>query len=130
MGPSPSFLLQYTQLTACRLWGNPNHLEVMARCLRAKHPQESLHILVAKRNSGNFTYDGIELGGERVCQEIEEEIEKLAKAGQEIKKLSMVGYSLGGLVARYAIGLLHSKGFFERITPVVCSSLTLENGWP
>lgn len=96
----------------------------MAQSLRAKHPQETLHILVAKRNSGNFTYDGIELGGERVCQEIEEEIEKLAKAGQEIKRLSMVGYSLGGLVARYAIGLLHSKGFFDKITPVVCFRCT------
>jgi hypothetical protein len=81
---------------------------------------------VAKRNSGNFTYDGIELGGERVCQEIEEEVEKLAKAGQQIKRFSMVGYSLGGLVARYAIGLLHSKGFFERITPVVRSCVVPE----
>lgn len=29
---------------------------------------------------------------------------------------------LGGLVARYAIGLLFSKGYFERIEPVVCVS--------
>ncbi len=106
-----------------RLWGNPNHLEVMARSLRAKHPEENLHILVAKRNSGSFTYDGIELGGERVCQEIEEEIKKLAKAGQEIKRFSLVGYSLGGLVARFCVGLLYSKGFFEKITPVVCAKI-------
>lgn len=106
-----------------RLWGNPNHLEVMARSLRAKHPEENLHILVAKRNSGSFTYDGIELGGERVCQEIEEEIEKLAKAGQEIKRLSLVGYSLGGLVARFCVGLLYSKGFFKKITAVVCAKI-------
>ncbi|RDW82198.1 hypothetical protein BP6252_03310 [Coleophoma cylindrospora] len=100
------------------LWGNPNHLAAMAKSLRAKHPEDNLHILVAKRNSGSFTYDGIELGGERVCQEIEEEIEKLAKLGQEIKRLSIVGYSLGGLVARYAVGLLDSKGFFEKIKPM------------
>jgi len=93
----------------------------MAKSLRKKHPEKGLHILVAKRNSGNFTYDGIELGGERVCQEIEEEIEKLAMEGQEIKRLSLVGYSLGGLVARYAVGLLDSKGFFEKIKPVVRS---------
>jgi hypothetical protein len=91
----------------------------MALSLRAKHPQESLHILVAKRNSGNFTYDGIELGGERLCQEIEDEIERLAKAGQRITKLSMVGYSLGGVVARYAVGLLYTKGLFKTIKPVV-----------
>ena len=109
-----------------RLWGNPNHLEYMANSLRAKHPQETLHILVAKRNSGSFTYDGIELGGERVCQEIEEEIAKLySETGQEIKRLSLVGYSLGGLVARYACGLLYSKGFFDKIAPVVCLQIIL-----
>lgn len=74
---------------------------------------------MAKRNSGSFTYDGIELGGERVCQEIEEEIERLASEGSEIKRISLVGYSLGGLVARYAAGLLDSKGIFDKITPVV-----------
>jgi len=59
------------------------------------------------------------LGGERVCQEIEEELEKLAEAGQTIKKLSVVGYSLGGLVARYAVGLLYSRGLFDKLEPVV-----------
>ena len=52
-------------------------------------------------------------------EEIEEEIEKLTRAGQDIKRFSLVGYSLGGLVARYAVGLLDSKGFFEKIKPVV-----------
>ena len=74
---------------------------------------------MAKANSGSFTYDGIATGGERVFQEIEEEIEKLAKQGQTIRRISLVGYSLGGLVARYAVGLLEGKGVFERITPVV-----------
>jgi hypothetical protein len=90
----------------------------VAKALREKHSEDTLHILIAKRNSGSFTYDGIELGGERVCQEIEEEIEKLAREGQEIKKLSVIGYSLGGLVARYAVGLLDSKGWFEKVEPV------------
>lgn len=90
------------------------------KALREKYPHDTLRILVAKRNSGSFTYDGIELGGERVCQEIEDEIESLARKGQHIKKLSLVGYSLGGLVSRYAIGLLYSKGWFEKVEPVVC----------
>lgn len=30
----------------------------------------------------------------------------------------MVGYSLGGLIARYAVGLLDNKGFFDKMTPV------------
>lgn len=63
-------------------------------------------------------YDGIEIAGERVTQEIEDALEDLARHGQHIKKFSMVGYSLGGLVARYAIGLLHSKGWFDRLEPI------------
>lgn len=54
-----------------------------------------------------------------MCQEIEEELEKLEQAGQTIKKLSVVGYSLGGLVARYAIGLLYSRGVFDKLEPIV-----------
>merc|ERR1711939_323502 len=95
------------------LWGNPNHLKVMAQSLRAKHPEENLHILVAKRNSGSFTYDGIERGGERVCHEIEEEMKMIEEKGGKITKLSIIGYSLGGLVSRYAVGLLEAKGILD-----------------
>jgi len=101
-----------------RLWGSPSHLWYLSSALYDKYPEDKLHILVAKRNSGSFTYDGIELGGERVTQEIEEKIQQLAAQGQHIKKISVIGYSLGGLVARYTVGLLHSKGWFDRIQPV------------
>ncbi len=101
-----------------RLWGNPNHLSYLASALRDKHSEEKLHILVPKTNSDTFTYDGIDLGAERVTQEIETFIEELEKQGSAIKKISIVGYSLGGLVARYTIGLLYSKGWFERMKPV------------
>lgn len=77
-----------------------------------------MNILVAKSNSGSYTYDGIETGGERVTQEIESLFQELERDGAPIVKLSIVGYSLGGLIARYAIGLLHSKGWFEKIRPV------------
>lgn len=87
--------------------------------LREKYNEDELHILVSKRNSGSFTYDGIELGGQRVCQEIEEELKRLSEGGQTVKKLSMVGYSLGGLVARYTVGLLESRGLFDDIEAIV-----------
>ena len=74
--------------------------------------------MTVKRNAGSFTYDGIELGGERVAKEIEETLEELTRDGYNIQKLSVVGYSLGGLISRYAIGLLHSKGWFDKIRPV------------
>ncbi|KAL8852481.1 MAG: hypothetical protein Q9221_002605 [Calogaya cf. arnoldii] len=100
------------------LWGTPSHLDYLSKSLREKHPEDMLNILVAKSNSGTYTYDGIETGGERVTQEVEELLEELIQAGTPIAKISIVGYSLGGLIARYAIGLLYSKGWFEKIKPI------------
>jgi len=93
--------------------------------LRNEFPEDVLHILVAERNTGNFTYDGIELGGERLTHEIQEAVERLEKDGKTIKRFSIVGYSLGGLVARFAIGLLHNKGWFDKVEPVVRHHLTI-----
>lgn len=93
----------------------------IAKALRAKYPADQLYILCAKRNSGSFTYDGIELGGERVCLEIQDELQAIEHRGGKIKKLSLVGYSLGGLVARYAIGLLYAKGVLNEVQ---CMSFT------
>jgi len=100
------------------LWGNPNHLAYLSSALREAYPEDQLHILAAKSNSNSFTYDGIDLGAERVTHEIEDKIRELEKDGHQIKKLSITGYSLGGLVARYAIALLYSNGWFDRIQPV------------
>ncbi|KAI1092605.1 DUF676-domain-containing protein [Rostrohypoxylon terebratum] len=100
------------------LWGNPNHMKSVAKALRDTYSEDELYLLVAKRNSDSFTYDGIERGGERVCLEIEEELEKIRNKGGKITKLSIVGYSLGGLVARYAIGLLEMRGILREVEPV------------
>ncbi|KAI1850729.1 hypothetical protein JX265_004440 [Neoarthrinium moseri] len=100
------------------LWGNPSHMKSVAKALRAEHPADKLYLLVAKRNTGSFTYDGIERGGERVCLEIEEELEAIKRKGGKITKLSVVGYSLGGLVARYAVGLLGAKGVLDEVEPM------------
>ncbi|KAF2729368.1 lipase/serine esteras-like protein [Polyplosphaeria fusca] len=100
------------------LWGNPDHLKFLTTSLRDKYPEDQLHILAPKRNSGSFTYDGIELGGERVLNEVEDALKELAKSGHDIKKISIIGYSLGGLISRYAIGLMYQKGLFDKIQPV------------
>ena len=100
-----------------RLWGNPNHLSFLAKSLREKY-SEDVHVLVACSNSDSFTYDGIEVGGERVTYEIEETLEQLSERGNAITKISIAGYSLGGLIARYAIGLLYSHGWFEKLQPI------------
>ena len=105
-------------LFAVSLWGNPTHLDHVTAALRDRYPDEPLRILLAKRNIGNFTYDGIELCAERVMREIEDEIEQLKEEDKRVEKISLFGYSLGGLIARYVVGLLYSKGTFDKIEPV------------
>lgn len=53
-----------------------------------------------------------------MAHEIEETMEALEADGRKITKLSIVGYSLGGLIARYAIGLLNSRGWLDKVQPV------------
>lgn len=100
------------------LWGNGSHLNYLATSLRERYPEDELIVLVCKRNASSFTYDGIEVGAERVTKEIEDTIEELKRDGFNIDRFSIVGYSLGGLIARYAIGLLDSKRYFDYIKPV------------
>ena len=98
----------------CSFWGNAGHLQYVSEALRQKYSEDELHIRLPKANTGNNTYDGIETGAERVTQEIENYLEEFRQQGVTIRKFSAVGYSLGGLVARYAIGLLDSRGWFEK----------------
>ncbi|KAL4782402.1 putative serine esterase-domain-containing protein [Aspergillus varians] len=100
------------------LWGNPSHMGTIASALRKRYDENQLHILAAECNTGNLTYDGIEVCGERLVHEIEETLKTLETDGHKIQKLSVVGYSLGGLISRYALGLLYAQGWFDKIQPV------------
>lgn len=66
-----------------------------------------------------FTYDGIDMCGIRVANEVQSKIDSLnAQDGDgKVVKLSVVAYSLGGLISRFAIGLLYQRGLFETVEP-------------
>lgn len=100
------------------LWGKPVHLTHLRETIEAEYGDKGLHVLVPNSNAEYLTYDGIELGGERVTNEIEERIKELEEAGAKLSKISVLGYSLGGLVARYAIGLLYKNGIFDKLQPI------------
>ncbi|WVZ92655.1 hypothetical protein U9M48_038702 [Paspalum notatum var. saurae] len=54
-------------------------------------------------NSATQTFDGVDLMGERLANEVL----SVVKQRSGVKKISFVAHSLGGLVARYAIGRLY-----------------------
>ncbi|KAH9888777.1 DUF676-domain-containing protein [Cubamyces lactineus] len=109
------------------MWGNPGHLAQMRRVIEERRGQaasgkgpggEVLHVLVPETNKEDGTYDGIDWGGERVAEEVYAEIKKLEQEGRKVTRFSVTGYSLGGLIARYLVGILHQRGFFTSVTPV------------
>ncbi|KQJ98504.1 hypothetical protein BRADI_3g37270v3 [Brachypodium distachyon] len=56
-------------------------------------------------NSATQTFDGVDLMGERLANEVLSVVEQR----KGVKKISIVAHSLGGLVARYAIGRLYGR---------------------
>ncbi|KAI4344380.1 hypothetical protein L6164_011614 [Bauhinia variegata] len=60
-------------------------------------------------NSSRLTFDGVDTMGERLA----EEVLSVVRRWPEVQKISFVAHSLGGLVARYAIGRLHDTSTLE-----------------
>ncbi|GAV92160.1 DUF676 domain-containing protein [Cephalotus follicularis] len=54
-------------------------------------------------NSSKLTFDGVDLMGKRLA----EEVLSVVRHRPELRKISFVAHSLGGLIARYAIGMLY-----------------------
>ncbi|KAG0709340.1 putative serine esterase-domain-containing protein [Suillus ampliporus] len=105
------------------MWGNPSHLAHASKIIREvkgelEGSDVKLEVLVAETNKDESTYDGIDWGGERVAEEIQRKTADLEKEGRKVTRFSVTGYSLGGLVARYVIGILHQSKFFETVQPV------------
>ncbi|ORZ25290.1 putative serine esterase-domain-containing protein [Absidia repens] len=99
------------------LWGKGSHMSYIERSIRERMKDTSVVVLNSDVNQGKYTYDGIDLCGKRLAEKIRSHVTDLAKEGRIVKKLGIVGYSLGGLMARYAIGILDKDGFFNYIKP-------------
>lgn len=79
---------------------------------------DDLAVLKTGSHTGFLTYDGIDVNGKRVADEITAEIARLDGDKHRVAKLSIVGYLLGGLIARYACGVLRYSGVFATVAPI------------
>ncbi|RLV95907.1 rRNA methyltransferase 1 mitochondrial [Spathaspora sp. JA1] len=104
------------------LWGNPFHLSYLESQIKevfgTKHEDEELWVHKTGSHSGYLTYDGIDINGKRISDEIQELTSTVSNRGDKVVKLSIIGYSLGGLIARYAIGILYTQRYFDDINPI------------
>ncbi|GFS36091.1 alpha/beta-Hydrolases superfamily protein [Actinidia rufa] len=75
-----------------------DHVEI-----RVEEPWVSRDKLGSECNYSKLTFDGVDRMGERLAGEVLD----VVKRWPEVRKISFVAHSLGGLVARYAIGRLY-----------------------
>lgn len=62
-----------------------------------------VYVHCSERNGAKLTLDGVDVVGQRLAEEVLEVI----KLKPELRKISFVAHSVGGLVARYTIGILY-----------------------
>lgn len=109
------------------LLGTPNHVLTAEDAINHLVPDSLPEQIVCLRPASFrfwHTYDGIELNALKVIVEIFEEIERLhVVSGTTVTKISIVGYSLGGLILRYVIGILYRIGFFDVVTPIIFTTI-------
>ncbi|SCU85482.1 LAFA_0D15896g1_1 [Lachancea sp. 'fantastica'] len=100
------------------LWGNYKHMNAI-KDVFSDALQESADILFfSPRQNGYFkTFDGIEIVGYRTLLEICQYIDTFPSG--EITDISFVGYSMGGLIARFIVGKMLSEchELFQNIQP-------------
>ncbi|KAL2928934.1 hypothetical protein RDABS01_034345 [Bienertia sinuspersici] len=96
-----------------------------------KQLPDKVMVHCSQSNTAKLTFDGVDLMGERLA----DEVSTVISCRPELQKISFIAHSLGGLVARYAIGKLYepletSALWLQRKTammlPFLCGVLFLE----
>jgi hypothetical protein len=95
------------------LWGVPLHLEALRKILEDTCPKDTVRIVNCDKSPASNTYDGVDVCGDRLV-----ELVKSITETENVTKLSLIGYSLGGLIVRYAAGRLDQEGFFDKVQPM------------
>ncbi|KAK9946591.1 hypothetical protein M0R45_012047 [Rubus argutus] len=97
---------------------NPTHLIIMVNGLVGsaedwryaatqflrRYPEDVV-VHCSECNCSTLTFDGVDVMGDRLA----EEVKSVTKRHRSVEKISFVGHSLGGLIARYAIGKLYER---------------------
>ncbi|CAN8305686.1 unnamed protein product [Cochlearia groenlandica] len=92
------------------LIGSAQDWRFAAKQMLKMYPQE-LVVHCDKRNHSTQTFTGVDVMGERLA----EEVRLVIKRHPSLQKISFVGHSLGGLIARYAIGRLYEQESREEL---------------
>ncbi|KAH9755942.1 DUF676 domain-containing protein [Citrus sinensis] len=103
-GPTPTHLVVMVN----GIIGSAQNWSYAAKQFCCKYP-EDLIVHCSERNYSTLTFDGVDVMGERLA----EEVISVIKRHPGVQKISFIGHSLGGLVARYAIARLYERDVTE-----------------
>ncbi|KAE9609119.1 putative alpha/Beta hydrolase [Lupinus albus] len=104
---------------------NPTHLIIMvngligsaqdwkfaAKQFLKRYPHDAI-VHCSESNSAKLTFDGVDVMGDRLA----DEVISVIKRHPSVQKISFVGHSLGGLVARYAMAKLYGKDITMKLS--------------
>jgi hypothetical protein len=96
------------------LHGSCGDFTYMSEQLQAKFGGDVLPHAASCNSGFLLTHEGIDVGGRRLAEEVEEITEEYPS----LEKISILGHSLGGLYSRYCVGVLFKHGVFDRLKPV------------
>ncbi|XP_043714603.1 putative lipase ROG1 isoform X2 [Telopea speciosissima] len=105
--------------------GSARNWKFAAKKFLEKYPQD-LIVHCSECNHSMLTLDGVDVMGERLA----EEVISIVKCRPYIQKISFIGHSLGGLVARYAIGRLYGQNSKRQTSDANDVGTTDEAGIP
>ncbi|PON67879.1 Alpha/Beta hydrolase fold containing protein [Parasponia andersonii] len=120
------------------LIGSSQNWKFAAKQFLKKYPDDVV-VHCSESNYSTLTFDGVDVMGERLA----EEVISVVKRHPGVQKISFIGHSLGGLIARYAIARLYAQeitrepsqnmvisldlpGVCVHQVPVFCGFYTLE----
>lgn len=95
-------VLEHLVITVNGIDGSAEDWRYAADQFVKKFPDKVI-VHCSERNALKLTHDGVDVMGERLAVEV---LEAIAR-NPGVKKISFIAHSLGGLVARYAIGRLY-----------------------
>ncbi|KAJ3382125.1 hypothetical protein HDU84_004599 [Entophlyctis sp. JEL0112] len=101
------------------LWGDANHLAFIKECVNEKGVGDDgvvIEILNPDVNSGTRTYAGIDGCGARIASLVLDRLDAADKP--RVTHISFIGYSQGGLILRYVIGVLEALDVFNNVAPI------------
>ncbi|KAL0368903.1 UNVERIFIED_CONTAM: putative lipase ROG1 [Sesamum calycinum] len=89
--------------------GSAQNWRYAAKQFVKAYPNDVL-VHCSESNSSMLTFDGVDVMGKRLA----DEVISVVNSHPNLQKISFVGHSLGGLIARYAIAELHRRDLMTK----------------